>query len=74
MARRAAILNSATQIAVTKLDILFPECSHARKREALSNECLRFLRRIQDETGVSVTIASTGPEAEDTVYIGREGV
>jgi len=74
MARRAAIVNSATQIAVTKLDVLFPECSHARRREALSNECLRFLRRIQDETGIPVTIASTGPEAEDAVYMGPKGV
>ncbi|MBO3842043.1 MAG: adenylosuccinate synthetase, partial [Candidatus Brockarchaeota archaeon] len=74
MARRAAIVNSATQIAVTKLDVLFPECSHARRREELSEECLRFLRKIQDETGVPVTIASTGAEAEDTVYIGPEGV
>ncbi|MEM2967627.1 MAG: adenylosuccinate synthetase, partial [Candidatus Caldarchaeum sp.] len=74
MARRAAIVNGATQIAVTKLDVLFPECSHARRREALSNECLSFLRKIQDEAGVPVTMVGTGPEAEDTVYIGPEGL
>jgi adenylosuccinate synthase len=74
MARRAARVNGATQIAVTKLDILFPECSHARRIESLSEGCLRFLRRIQDETGVPITIVSTGAETEDTVYIGPEGL
>jgi len=74
MAKRAARINGATQIAVTKLDILFPECSHTRRIESLSKECLSFLRKIQDETGVPVTIVSTGPETEDTVYIGPEGL
>lgn len=74
MAKRAARINGATQIAVTKLDILFPECSHARRREALSEECLSFLRKIQDETRVPVTLVSTGPETEDTIYTGPEGL
>jgi adenylosuccinate synthase len=74
MARRAARVNGATQIAVTKIDVLFPECSHARRRESLSEGCIEFLRRIQDETSTPVTIVGTGPEAEDTVYLGPEGV
>ncbi len=74
MAKRAARVNGATQIAVTKLDILFPECSHARRREFLSEKCIGFLKKIQDETGVPVSIVSTGPEAEDAVYIGSEGL
>lgn len=74
MAKRAAIINGATQIAITKIDVLFPECSHARSKENLSNECLSFLKRIQDEIGVPVTMVSTGPETEDAVYIGPEGI
>ncbi|MEM1547464.1 MAG: adenylosuccinate synthetase [Thermoproteota archaeon] len=74
MAKRAARVNGATQIAVTKVDVLFPECSKARRRESLSRECIDFLKKIQDETGVPVTIVGTGPDAEDTVYLGPEGL
>jgi len=74
MAKRACKVNGATQIAVTKVDVLFPECSKARNRESLSERCLEFLKKIQDETGVPVTIVGTGPDAEDTVYLGPEGV
>lgn len=69
MARRAAKVNGATQIAITKIDIIFPNCSHIRKKEKLSKECMAFLKKVQDETGVPVTIVSTGPDVEDTVYI-----
>ncbi|MGQ9478783.1 MAG: adenylosuccinate synthetase [Thermoproteota archaeon] len=74
MARRAVRINGATQIAVTKVDVLFKECLHARKVESLSKDCINFLKRIQDETGVPVTIVGTGPDVEDTVYIGPEGL
>ncbi|MEM3713020.1 MAG: adenylosuccinate synthetase [Thermoproteota archaeon] len=74
MAKRACRVNGATQIAVTKLDVLFPECSKAKTKESLSERCLKFLKKVQDETGVPVTIVGTGPDAEDTVYLGPEGV
>ncbi|MDW8034316.1 MAG: adenylosuccinate synthetase [Nitrososphaerota archaeon] len=74
MAKRACRVNGATQIAVTKVDVIFPECYKARSREALSERCLEFLKKIQDETGVPVTIVGTGPDAEDTLYLGSEGV
>jgi len=74
MAKRACRVNGATQIAVTKVDVVFPECSKARKRESLSKRCIDFLKKIQDEIGVPVTIVGTGPDAEDTVYLGPRGV
>jgi len=74
MAKRACRVNGATQIAVTKVDVLFPECFKAKSRESLSSRCVEFLRKIQDEVGVPITIVSTGPDAEDTVYLGTEGV
>ncbi|MEM1556974.1 MAG: adenylosuccinate synthetase [Thermoproteota archaeon] len=74
MAKRACRVNGATQIAVTKVDVLFPECSKAKNRGSLSERCLEFLKRVQDETGVPVTIVGTGPDAEDTIYLGPEGV
>jgi len=74
MAKRAARVNGATQIAVTKVDVLFPECFQVRRKESLSQRCIEFLKKVQDETGVPVAIVGTGPEAEDTVYVGPEGL
>ena len=64
VARKAIRLNGATQIALTKLDIVFPEIIGATKVEQLSNEALEFILKIEKETGIPVTFIGTGPEAE----------
>ncbi|HUU78591.1 MAG TPA: adenylosuccinate synthetase [candidate division Zixibacteria bacterium] len=64
VARKAVRLNGATQIALTKLDVVFPEIKGATKVEQLSNEALEFIVKIEKETKVPVTFIGTGPEAE----------
>lgn len=64
VARKAVRLNGATQIALTKLDIVFPEIKGATKVEQLSNETLEFIVKIEKETKVPVMFIGTGPEAE----------
>src|SRR5574338_355403 len=61
MARRAVMLNSATQIGLTKLDVLFPECAHKNSFEHLSDAAKRFITKIEDAVDVPITLIGTGP-------------
>jgi len=67
LARRAVMLNGATQAAITKIDILFPECKGVTDVSALSEKALEFVRKVEDEIGIPVTILGTGPDALEIV-------
>jgi adenylosuccinate synthase len=67
LARRAAMINGATEAAVTKLDILFPACKNATSFEQMPSEAKEFINRIETSTGVPVTIIGTGPSAFDII-------
>ncbi len=67
LARRAVQLNGATQIALTKLDALFPICKGSREASKLPREARDFMARIEKETGVPVTLIGTGPNDEDII-------
>ena len=67
LARRAIILNSATQIAITKLDVVFPSCKGARTLDALDSEAKSFIKNIEDKLGVPVTLLGTGPAIDDII-------
>ncbi len=67
LARKNAKINGATQAGVTKLDSLFPSCRGARTIEALPAEAKKFIREVEDRTGVPVVLIGTGPEALDIV-------
>lgn len=72
MARESCMINGATQIAVTCVDRLYPECERVRDYSDLSAEVKRFIEEIESETGVPVTIISTGPSLEDTIDLRDE--
>ena len=67
LAKRAVFLNGATAAAVTKLDVLYPSCSHAKRYEELPSEGREFLRRIERELKIPVTLIGTGPDATDII-------
>lgn len=67
LAKRAIMINSATQIAITKLDILYPEIKGAREFDELPKEAKEFIVRIEKETGVPVTLIGTGANVEDII-------
>ena len=67
LARRAIMLNGATQISITKLDVLFPDCAGRTSYDSLSDEARSFVRRIEDELGTPVTLIGTGPEVHDVI-------
>lgn len=67
LAKRAVMLNSATQAAVTKIDVMFPECKSARLYSDLSAEARKFIRNIESEIKIPVTLIGTGPEVWDVI-------
>jgi adenylosuccinate synthase len=67
LARKAAMLNGATQAAVTKLDCVYPQCKGARTYEQLSKEARQFIDEIERRVKVPVALIGTGPEALDIV-------
>lgn len=67
LARRAVMLNSATQIAITKLDSLYPEAAYAKKFEDLPMEARMFIEHVENEVKVPVTLIGIGPRVEDMI-------
>jgi len=69
LARRAIMLNSATQLAITKLDVRFPECAGVKSYNDLSDEAKSFIKNIEDKLQVRVTLIGTGPLVDDIIDI-----
>jgi adenylosuccinate synthase len=67
LALRSIRLNSATQLALTKLDVAFPSCKGIREYSKLSPEARKFIEDIEQETGLMVTLIGTGVELSDIV-------
>ncbi len=67
LAKRAIMLNGATEAAITKIDILFPECRGARSYEELSKEAKSFIKNVEKETRTPVTLIGTGPDTLEIV-------
>lgn len=62
LARRSVMINGATQLALTCLDRLFKGCRGARSLDELTPEARAFVKGLEDELGVPVTLISTGPD------------
>jgi len=67
LAKRAVHLNGATQIALTKLDVLYPKAKGVRDYSDLPKEPREFVSAIERETNVPVTLMGTGPDEKDIV-------
>ena len=67
LARKAVMLNSATQIAITKLDVLFPDCANTTTFDSLSHEAKSFVKKIETTLNVPVTLLGTGPKVNDVI-------
>lgn len=72
LAKEACMINGATQIALTCVDRLFPDCERTQDYSSLSGETKSFVDEIEKETGVPVTIISTGPDLKDTIDLRKE--
>src|SRR5438132_10547139 len=67
LAKRAVQLNGATQIALTKLDVLYPKAKGVRDYPNLPKEARDFAVSIERETNVPVTLIGTGPDEKDII-------
>ncbi len=67
LARRAIMLNGATQISITKLDVLFTGCAGKTSYDELPDEAKSFIENIEEKLGTPVTIIGTGPAVNDVI-------
>jgi len=67
LARRSVMINGATQIALTKLDAVYPGCKGARTFEEVPRDAKQFVGKVEKETGVPVVFIGTGPDALDLI-------
>lgn len=67
LARRAVMLNGATQIALTKTDIVFPSVKGVKKYADFPRDALDFVESIEREVKVPVTLLGTGPAVEEVI-------
>jgi adenylosuccinate synthase len=67
LAKRAVMLNAATQAAVTKIDVLFPECKGVTSYDKLTKNAKAFIADIEKEIRIPVTLIGTGPDALEMV-------
>jgi len=61
------MLNSATQIALTKFDVVFPDCIGITSYEELGDEAKSFIKKIEGELGVPVSMIGTGPKIHEII-------
>jgi adenylosuccinate synthase len=67
LAKKAITLNSATQLAITKLDVVFPESAGIRDFGKLQEQPRMFIENIEAETGLRVTLIGTGIDLNDVI-------
>ncbi|UCH30997.1 MAG: adenylosuccinate synthetase [Candidatus Bathyarchaeota archaeon] len=67
LAKRVAKIHGATEAAVTKLDILYPECKNTSSFDQLTQNAKNFVVKIEETVGIPVTIIGTGPGALDVI-------
>jgi adenylosuccinate synthase len=67
LAKRAVFLNGATQCAITKLDIVFPEAKGIKTYEELPKEAIEFIHNIEAQLNIPVTLIGTGPGVEEII-------
>lgn len=67
LAKRAVMLNGATQVTVTKIDVLFPECKGITSYDEISRKAKAFIEIIEKRLKVPVTLLGTGPGTMEVV-------
>jgi adenylosuccinate synthase len=72
MAKYSAMINSASQVAITCLDYLDKEIRGVKEYRRLPSKAKAFIEEVEKKTGVPVTIISTGPDIEETIDLRDE--
>jgi adenylosuccinate synthase len=61
------MVNGASQVAITKIDVRFPGNAGVKKYADLTNEAKAFIEDTQKKIGVPVTLIGTGPDSADII-------
>jgi adenylosuccinate synthase len=72
LAKKAIQLNTATQVAITKLDALFKDAYKLREYEKLPSEAKKWIEDLEDQLKVPITLIGTGEDAMDTIDLRKE--
>ncbi|MEM3421287.1 MAG: adenylosuccinate synthetase [Candidatus Hadarchaeum sp.] len=72
LAKRAVMINGATQLTLTNLDRMFKGAAKVRRWRDLPSDAKDYVDKIEKELGVPVTIISTGSEVEDVIDLRSE--
>ncbi len=67
LAKKAVMINGATQIALTKLDCVYSKCQGVKTFSELPVEAKQFVDDVEEQTRVPVTLVGTGPDALDLI-------
>jgi adenylosuccinate synthase len=72
LAKEAVKLNSATQVAITKLDSIFPEAKGVKEYNKLPPKAKEWLDSIESELKIPITLVGTGEDALEIIDVRRE--
>ncbi len=72
LARYSAMVNGATQVAITGIDKLDKECYGVKEYGKLTKKAKEFVERVEEDTKTPVTLISTGPELEHIIDLRKE--
>jgi adenylosuccinate synthase len=67
LVKKAIRLNGATEIAITKLDVLFPNSAGVTEFSKLPNEARTFVENVEGEIGLRVSLIGTGTDIAEIV-------
>jgi adenylosuccinate synthase len=63
----AALVNGASQIAITKIDVRFPGNAGVKQYSGLSGEAKEFIEDVEKRLAIPVTLIGTGPDSGDII-------
>ncbi|MEM0262694.1 MAG: adenylosuccinate synthetase [Candidatus Nezhaarchaeales archaeon] len=67
LAKRSIMLNSATQVAITRLDTLFPEVRGVKTWNNLPSHVKKWIEDVESYIKTPVTLIGTGEEVDETI-------
>ncbi|MEM2878491.1 MAG: adenylosuccinate synthetase [Candidatus Hadarchaeales archaeon] len=72
LAKRAVMINGATQIAITCIDRMFKGASGSKSWNSLPSDAKKFVENVENELKIPVTIVSTGADLENIIDMRAE--
>ncbi|AWR97216.1 adenylosuccinate synthetase [Acidianus sulfidivorans JP7] len=74
LAKKAIEINSATQIAITKLDAIFKDAYKVRDYEKLPIEAKKWIEDVEQQLKVPITLIGTGEDSLDIIDLRKEKI